>query len=273
MVSEAGIQVFRDSADARSRLIRWPASPAICKVAPIRLDRREDESLIRSLIILALICQLGITGCATPSAPEDGDDMEATIARSYLRRVAFGMPFNEWILLRWRKSEMPLDVFLPEPPPGLFSDPGETMDVVRSAILAWTDVAGPGVPSFVFGDNAKDADIRVSWAPEPDGDWYVAYCSYDYLKIRLRQFGVDYLLISGRSERGTVVGSQLIHAVVMHEVGHALGLAGHSKNPLDVMYGTITPGFDYEISASDRLTLMELYSKPIGKRVVGAKHE
>jgi len=242
-------------------------------VAPIRLDWREDEILIRSLIVLALICQLGFTGCATPRASEYGDDMDATIAKSYLRRVAFGMLFNEWILLRWRKSEMPLEVYLPEPPPGLFSDPEETMEVVRTAILAWKDVAGPGVPSFVFGDNAKDADIRVSWAPEPDGDWYVAYCSYDYAKIRLRQFGVDYLLISGRSERGTVVGSQLIHAVVMHEMGHALGLAGHSKNPLDVMYSTITPGFDYEISASDRLTLTELYSKPIGKRVVGAKHE
>ena len=54
-------------------------------------------------------------------------------------------------------------------------------------------------------------------------------------------------------------------------MGHALGLGGHSTSAADVMYKSITPGFDYTLSASDRLTLSELYSSPIGKRVVGAK--
>ncbi len=182
------------------------------------------------------------------------------------------MPFNETILLHWPKSAMPLRVQLPAPPPELFTDPDAVLTTVEAAIRAWFNVAAPGIPSFVFVETARESDIRVAWAEEPGGGWYGAYCSDDQAKLRMRRFGVDYLLISGRKSKGGAEASpQLLHAVVLHEVGHALGLGGHSTSAADIMYGSITPGFDYTLSASDRLTLSKLYSSPIGKRVVGAK--
>ncbi len=224
----------------------------------------------RTLLALGSLSLVWALGCATPSEPEDSN--EGTLAESYLRRVGFEMPFNETILLHWPKSAMPLRVHLPAPPPELFTDPDAVLATVEAAIRAWSNVAAPGIPSFVFVETARESDIRVTWAEEPDGSWYGAYCAYDQAKLRMRHFGVDYLLISGRkSKGGSEASPQLLHAVVLHEMGHALGLGGHSPSAADVMYGSITPGFDYALSASDRLTLSELYSSPIGKRVVGAK--
>ena len=223
----------------------------------------------RTLLALGSLSLLWALGCATPSEPEDSD--EATLAESYLRRVGFEMLFNETILLRWPDSAMPLRVNLPAPPAGFFTDPDEILATVEAAILAWSNVAAPGIPSFVFVETARESDIRVTWAEEPDGGWYVAYCSYDQVKLRMRRFGVDYLLISGRSKGGSEASPQLLHAVVLHEMGHALGLGGHSTNAADVMYKSITPGIDYTLSPSDRHTLSKLYSSPIGKRVVGGR--
>ncbi len=59
---------------------------------------------------------------------------------------------------------MPLRVHLPAPPDSMFSDPEAVVDSVRDGILDWSDVAKPGVPSFVFVDAAGDADIPIVWS-------------------------------------------------------------------------------------------------------------
>jgi hypothetical protein len=93
----------------------------------------------------------GRSGCATSSEPEDSD--EGTLSESYIRRVGFEMPFNETILLHWPKSAMPLRVHLPAPPAEFFTDSDAVLATVEAAILAWSNVAAPGIPSFVFPAN------------------------------------------------------------------------------------------------------------------------
>ena len=57
--------------------------------------------------------------------------------------------------------------------------------------------------------------------------------------------------------------------IFVHEMGHALGLGGHSPDPSDVMYKSV--GAATEPSARDRETLRLLYARPIGKTVVGPR--
>jgi len=138
-------------------------------------------------------------------------------------------------------------------------------------VTDWTDAAGPGVPSFVFVDSPGEADIPIVWEAKPSGDWYIAHCVYDVNLIQ-RRFGVARILVTTRYGGRDSVPLQQLYETVLHEMGHALGLAGHSPNEADIMYyrGTWASKTD-GLSEGDRATLRALYAKPNGQRVTGAK--
>jgi predicted Zn-dependent protease len=165
---------------------------------------------------------------------------------------------------------MPLRVHLPTPPSGLFEDPGAIFDSVRDGVLDWTDAAGPGIPSFTFVDTAGDADIPIAWAKQPDGDWYIAYCAWD-IQPFARRFGVSQILITGRWGDGHVADLHDVYATVLHEMGHALGIGGHSPDRRDIMYSEISGTATRGLSERDRATLAALYARPIGNRVAGGR--
>lgn len=190
----------------------------------------------------------------------------------YLRWVAFEAPFNEHFLLRWPSDRMPLRVHLPDPPASLFPDPEAIEASVRDGILDWSDVAGPGIPSFRFVETEGDADIRIRWAERPSGNWYVAYCAYQIDALQ-RRFGVEHVLVTGRWRDGHLADMHDVYAVVLHEMGHALGLIGHSPEPGDIMYASATITSSTALSERDRATLRALYAKPIGTRIMGARRE
>jgi hypothetical protein len=206
---------------------------------------------------------VALIACAGSGASREPD-------ADYLRWMAFEVPVNEFVLLRWPERKLPLRVHLPRPPDGLFEDPVAILDSVRDGILDWTDVAAPGVPSFEFVEGAGDADIPFVWAREPSGNWYIAFCSWEIDALE-RRFGVSHVLVTGRGPDGRVADLHDVYEVVLHEVGHALGLR-HSPDPGDVMYGgSLDPSRAEGLSERDRTTLRLLYSRPIGSRVVGAR--
>lgn len=215
---------------------------------------------------LALALLAGTLACAgvAPAPSADGDD--------YLRFVAVRMPIGgESILLRWPERQMPLKVHLPQPPDGLFDDPEAIHDSVRDGILDWTDVAAPGIPRFVFVDEKSAADIPILWARQADGDWFIAYCAYDALP-QARRLEVSHITVTARWGDSRVADIHDVHETMLHEVGHALGLAGHSPDPDDVMFASSGAG-KRGLSERDRNTLKALYARPIGTRVLGAKRD
>jgi hypothetical protein len=206
----------------------------------------------------ALLLLLGAAACAGGAEPAAEDH--------YLRYVAFDVGFEK-VLLRWPAEAMPLRVYLPAPPPGSTPDPEAVLDVVRDGFSDWTDVAAPGVPSFVFVDDIGEADIPVVWAAEPAGDWYLAFCAYQ-VNARQRKLDVSHILVATQ-DRGEPVSLADLHHVMLHEVGHALGL-GHSPVQTDLMYAKGS-WWANGLSARDRETLRRLYARPIGSIVTGAR--
>ena len=180
------------------------------------------------------------------------------------------MPINDKVHLRWPVRRMPLKVHLEPPPPSMASDPEAVYDAVRDGVTDWTDVAGPGLPSFVFVEDPADADIPIVWEPEPGGDWYIAHCVYEINPSR-RVFGVARILVTTRWRRGEEPSLDLYYSVMLHEMGHAIGLTGHSPNARDIMSGHGVRPDRVEITARDRETLRKLYAKPNGARVSGAR--
>jgi predicted Zn-dependent protease len=160
---------------------------------------------------------------------------------------------------------MPLRVFLTPPPPGLFENSESIFESVRDGVLDWSEVVDRHLPSFVFVDKIGEADIPIVWATEPD-------CVYDIQPFS-RRFGVARILVTGRWSHDRVADLFDIYATVLHEMGHALGLGGHSPDPSDIMYPSASRTATEGLSARDRATLRELYSRPIGARILGARHD
>jgi hypothetical protein len=212
----------------------------------------------RRALGLACALALGVRSVAA-SAADEGD---------YLRYVAFELPFGEAVLLRWQERQMPLKLFLPPPPDGLFEDPEPYVSAVRRGLLGWASVAGEDLPRFEFVEKVGDADIPVTWALEPHADWYIAHASLNVTPSQ-RRFDVAQFLITARWQDGRRASPEDLYAVVLHEMGHALGFAGHSPDPEDMMHGQYSG--QQGLSDRDRATLKKLYGRPIGSRVTGAK--
>ncbi len=176
---------------------------------------------------------------------------------------------NENVTLRWQKRQMPLRVYLPKPPEGFVSDPEAVYDSVVDGVKDWEDVAGPGLPSFVWVDEPGDADIPIVWDRRmQNGAWFIAYAKYD-LNWAARRFGVAEVLVTARRNDGQAASLAELYQTVLHEMGHALGLGGHSPDNGDIMYRSI--GKATGLSPRDRETMRLLYQRPNGHRVTGAR--
>jgi hypothetical protein len=142
---------------------------------------------------------------------------------------------------------------------------------VRDGVMDWSGVAGPELPSFVFVDPAGEADMPIAWAAEPDGDWCIAHCVYD-IRPLARHFDVARIPVTARWSADHAADMHEIHATVPHEMGHALGLGGHSPDSGDIMYESIS-GTASGLSARDKATLRALYARGIGAHMPGARRK
>ena len=220
----------------------------------------------RRAAVLRVLFGVGAAACAGAHAPERA-------GTDYVAWVAVDVPIHESVLVHWPVEKMPLRVHLPRPPKGLFPEPDAIYDSVREGVTDWSDVAAPGVPRFAFVDVAGDADIDVSWESKPTGAWYVAYCQPSLDLMARRFVGPAHVLVTGRWQDGRLADIHDVYAVVLHEMGHALGLLGHSPDPGDIMYPSVPGQAVAGLSTRDRNTLRLVYEKPVGTRVPGAHRE
>lgn len=110
--------------------------------------------------------------------------------------------------------------------------------------------------SFVFVDNPKFAKIDVYFVDViPDADREIGLTRMRTLKSgKLVQAEV---FIADKSVDGKVLGHNSVYTVMLHEIGHALGIKVHSDNPLSIMYPYENDA--QEILKSDIQTLAEIY--------------
>jgi hypothetical protein len=222
---------------------------------------------------------LSILGCGAHIVPQPDT------AKDYLAYAAFESPDHLGLLLHWPERKMPLKVYLPPPPQGWFTDSDAVVEATRRAVTDWTDAAGPGVPSFGFVDSAGAADIPILWEAVPPQSEFagVAHCSYR-IDFATRHFAVQSVGITAWDRDGTQVSVEGLHRTLLHEMGHALGIANHSPNPEDIMYpwvrdqkpgslaeGWVLPSKSRELTVRDRETVRKLYARPNGTVLAAAR--
>jgi predicted Zn-dependent protease len=97
-------------------------------------------------------------------------------------------------------------------------------------------------------------DTVVTW--NADYNPRAGLTEYNYIGGKLFKADINFHL---KTFDNKLYDPTSIYKISLHELGHLLGITGHSKNPHDIMFPTITTAI--KPSARDIATLSALYSQ------------
>lgn len=163
---------------------------------------------------------------------------------------------------QWAPSSVPLKVFI-DRRSNARGFRAEFPDIARDAFITWYHASGKKL-SFGFVDNISDADINVEWT---DGPLKAGDEKYERMKAGLTtSTRRDDTIIKARIQIRTMRAfskeaepSDRIKETCLHEIGHALGLNGHSTNTADIMYFGNTARQLPALTKRDKATMARLY--------------
>jgi TolA-binding protein/predicted Zn-dependent protease len=168
-----------------------------------------------------------------------GDDNYLTLA------------INQGNVVRWSAEAMPLKVAITTA-----HAPVQADALVRQALATWQKASG-GKVSFVVVTNPAQADINLSWAKQLTHN-RLGVSPFEAVGNRITK--ADVTVATHDPVQGQPLDRAALGRVILHELGHALGLHGHSANPQDVMYFSNTPQTSATLTARDVKTLGLLYT-------------
>lgn len=126
---------------------------------------------------------------------------------------------------------------------------------VYNAFREW-EAAGGGCIHFVQANNESTANIRVYFVPKvADGVAGNTQHRSAGKYMLSANIWIGYV-VPGR--RNQTLSKDNVFAVAVHEIGHALGIMGHSSNRNDIMYPT-TDVIGIHASNRDVNTIREFY--------------
>lgn len=148
----------------------------------------------------------------------------------------------------------------------------EHYQAVLDGINSWHTFEKEGLFNYVFTNDPTDADIYVFFVNHfvdklgmglfaNDIRGYTAKRSFDYNQVmqgKHADFKPILILLRTTDSNGQPMPLSKMKAAAAHEFGHALGIEGHSTNPVDLMsiyYG------NGNVSQNDAATLRFLYTR------------
>jgi predicted Zn-dependent protease len=197
--------------------------------------------------------QHGVLQVAPQAATTSGqDDYVAEVTRSGV--------------LRWPSAKMPIRVYLH--PAALNDSNGqptgykkEYLDILMKSFQDWA-TASEGLVSFQFVNSPKEATLECLWVsnakdlnnPAEAGEAKVLSDRDGLAK------GTIKLLTKSLSSVLPLTDNRM-RLICLHEIGHALGLAGHTANPDDIMFYSVSFKDEWkQLSGRDSRTIKRLYS-------------
>ena len=146
-------------------------------------------------------------------------------------------------------------IFTVAVPPDTAGRDSPLLDIVTRALRAW-EAAGLGIRFTVRTDSAG-ADI-VAFSAQVLGENRAGQTD-----VRWSTGGTIHsatITLARRDQQNRVIPAEILHAIAVHEVGHALGMS-HSPDAADVMYPSTRTG---SLSTRDVATFRLLYQLPLG---------
>ncbi len=163
---------------------------------------------------------------------------------------------------QWRSTRIPLKVYI-EPDSSCRGFHQEFVEIAKSAFITWYQASGKKL-SFDFVESKPESDIEIEWT---DGVLKVGDEKYERTKAGLttttrRNDFIEHARIQIRTVRAFSKDgepSDRIKETALHEIGHALGINGHSTNTADIMYFGNTARQLPALTRRDKATLSRLY--------------
>jgi|GEM_PF-6854169 len=209
------------------------------------IPERVNYNKAKCLIILAAIIFLQPSAFGNLMLPEHKGQVDVSNRDNYLENALISNGEAQ------RFSKMPVYVFTPE---------GPYASLARRALKQWQDASG-GVLSFVTAANEKDAQIIIKFSESAIGEMNKAFYAGVTNTTRKSDGSLQQARVKIVTKRNNQpIPEAIIYSVLLHELGHAVGIAGHSNNSADIMS---TGGSEIKsaISARDIKTVKLLYSK------------
>lgn len=165
--------------------------------------------------------------------------------------------------VKWTEQKLPLKIFIASglKVPGFKS---EYQGIMNDAFHDWSRASSDKM-KFAFVNKSEGADIECVWtndyslvsSPAEGGEAQVSYSSEGIQHVKIVILTVD-------PTPDSPLTQNQVQAVCLHEIGHALGLIGHSPNPSDIMYCSM-PAADAKIAISprDTSTIKHLYASDV----------
>jgi tetratricopeptide (TPR) repeat protein len=167
---------------------------------------------------------------------------------------------------RWPSNRLPIKVLFKEGA----SVPGYRESfkaAVEAALKDWTEATKDRIRFAVgsgaagSGAAAENGTITVSWTNDPKA--MMSSSEGGHALVIPDSEGIlraDITLLTKQLDGKPITDAHAKH-IALHEIGHSLGILGHSQSSGDIMYGTITPSDSRSsLSQADINTIQTLYS-------------
>lgn len=169
--------------------------------------------------------------------------------KNYIERT-----LNNGNVIRWNPETFPLKVYIENSS----ELPQYFYEQVKSAFQEWQAASGKFF-AFKYVNSPNGADIRCFFPKDFESEKFEDHATAGLTRMFYENGKIKYadITISAKNQRGELYKEENIFGIAVHEIGHALGIHGHSLNKEDAMYPVISTG---KISEGDLNTLKLLYS-------------
>jgi len=165
-------------------------------------------------------------------------------------------------VIRWNAQQMPLRVFITngDGTPGYREQFG---DILKQSFSSWSQ-ASKGLVTFNLVDTADQAQIVCLWSSDPAKFKNIAESGHAVLDTTRNGLvkGTITILTVPLVEQLPLTDNRMRRGC-LHEIGHVLGLAGHTSNPDDAMFYSMDIDDKWkDLTERDSNTIVRLYAKP-----------
>lgn len=165
---------------------------------------------------------------------------------------------------KWPKDDMPLTVYVKRNSdlPGFYN---EFTELVRKSLDEWCKAANGSI-SYKFTDKPESAKLLWDYTDRPEVStsiYELGSAGATDLAVHLQDGKVTQahtvVLVKENPRAPSFFSRDLINKICLHELGHALGIRGHSPNQNDVMFPASTVDDKGHLTERDKNTMKKIY--------------